>query len=374
MTPTFKWNQGFTNQCHIDLDLLSLSATNLLNFMNADGISRNPSTLNETISNLTVISEDLTSAPTGILTGAANYDAANDWAQLTPNTASQHGELEWLKYFNTRDFTVQWSQYLTNKSGGGDAIYFYWGCNATPTLGEDDSCGGYLVALDHYSTNRFDIHFGTGTTISTNSLSSDPTDGAWHIVKIVVLDNNIKIYYDTVLQVDFTDTTTRTLPGMKFGWGARTGAAYCEHRIKNLSVTLNKYKDAYYYKQYPIITGNRSYEVWLRGHFSGTYTSVTNAKFWAYNLPDQAKYPIYAKVNTTYVQPTKGTSQAGFVLVPIGADAETPPASPLTVDTTGLVNNADGYTQWITLQLEGIASMAPNAIKDIGFTLQYDWT
>lgn len=115
----------------------------------------------------------------------------------------------------------------------------------------------------------------------------------------------------------------------------------------------------------PITAGNNSYEKYIRGHFSGTYTSVSNLKFYKSAGAYVTGEDIKAAVNASYVQPVATASVVATVTIP-------------TTLGTALVPTAPGaspsYSGYITMQLQTTVSTPPGNVNQKTFTLQYDET
>lgn len=112
-----------------------------------------------------------------------------------------------------------------------------------------------------------------------------------------------------------------------------------------------------------VVAGNNSYEKWNRGHFSGSYTTIDNLKFWksAGSLP--ANVFIKAAVNSAYATPVNTAS--------VIATADVP-----TTEGTALVPTSPGaspdYSGYITMQMQTTGAATPGAVATQTFTLKYD--
>jgi len=120
-----------------------------------------------------------------------------------------------------------------------------------------------------------------------------------------------------------------------------------------------------------IVAGNASYEKYIRGLFTGTWTDITNMKFWksvgAYVIGEAIK----AAANATYATPSQTPN----------ADSDVP-----TTEGTALaINSAEGenhieygvsgvsgYTGYIRLQLRTTGSTPAGAVNQKTFVFQYD--
>lgn len=115
----------------------------------------------------------------------------------------------------------------------------------------------------------------------------------------------------------------------------------------------------------PITAGNNSFEKYIRGHFSGSYSSISNLLFWKSAGAYVTGEGIVAAVNASYTTPVATTSVVATVAIP-------------TTSGTALVPTAPGaspdYSGYITLQLQTTVSTPPGNVNQKTFTLQYDET
>jgi hypothetical protein len=116
---------------------------------------------------------------------------------------------------------------------------------------------------------------------------------------------------------------------------------------------------------YPISAGSNSYEKWIRGKFSGSYTSIVNLRFWASTLSYVVGEQIKAAVNAAYVQPVQTTSTIATVNVPTVEGSALNPTAP---------GASPSYSAYITMQLQTTGSTPPGAVNTKTFTLKYDET
>lgn len=110
-----------------------------------------------------------------------------------------------------------------------------------------------------------------------------------------------------------------------------------------------------------IVAGNNSFEKWVRGKFSGSYTTVDNLKFWksAGSLP--VNVSIKAEVNDMFAEPTDSTSSVATAGIPTSVGSalvpDSPGASPdysgyitMQMQTTGAAPAGDSGVQTYTLR------------------------
>ena len=131
------------------------------------------------------------------------------------------------------------------------------------------------------------------------------------------------------------------------------------------------------YTTNPITASNtadqgRSYEVWLRAHFTDTFNTIDNLQFWmSTNFSPSTGLTVYWKGNNVgaYATPVKTDSVKAITTVPV-ADPGT-----ANVSIGGLLAGsliAVGYSDYIILQLD-VATIAPSGDTSLAvFTLQYD--
>ena len=115
----------------------------------------------------------------------------------------------------------------------------------------------------------------------------------------------------------------------------------------------------------PIAAGDNSFEKWNRGRFSGTYTSITNLRFWKSAGAFVTGEDIKAAVNATYATPTASTSIVATVTIPTTEGTALAPSNP------GASPDFSGY---ITTQMNTTISTPPGSVNTKTFTLKYDET
>ena len=115
----------------------------------------------------------------------------------------------------------------------------------------------------------------------------------------------------------------------------------------------------------PITAGNNSFEKWLRGRFSGTFTSIANLRFFKSAGTFVTGEAIKAAVDAVYAAPTATTSIVATVDIPTTEGAALTPLAP--------VGNPD-FSGYMTLQLQTTVSTPPGAVNQKTFTLKYDET
>jgi len=161
-----------------------------------------------------------------------------------------------------------------------------------------------------------------------------------------------------------------------FAWAQTYGAGAGTVSELGISGNLFNFKrindaTAANYSSYPISAGDKSYEVWLRGKFTGTFNTVDNFQFWrSTNFSPATGLSIdWANVTpSAYDEPVTGEAYA-VSAVP-SAD---PGAQNISVggDTTGQLT-ASGYTDYVVLQLNTTSAAAAGDTSLAIFTMNYD--
>jgi len=161
-----------------------------------------------------------------------------------------------------------------------------------------------------------------------------------------------------------------------FNWNQRTGATGVT-TTSDLGISGNLFNfqnqdvaSAAQYTSYPITAGNNSYEVFLRGHFTGTFNKVQNLQFWKSAGTEGTGESLYWEDGgePTYTAPATTTSVATSA-VPT-AD---PGSSNVSInDSQASSLSAAGYSDYIVLQLRTTTAAEAGDTETFTFTLQYD--
>jgi len=126
------------------------------------------------------------------------------------------------------------------------------------------------------------------------------------------------------------------------------------------------------YSTYPITAGNNSYEIWLRGHFTGTFNTVDNLQLWQSTAFDPATgLTLKYKANNvgSYVQSVKTESTVATTAMPT-SDPGTANVS-IGASLSGALTEA-GFSDYIVIQLQTTTDAAAGDTSAAVFTLQYD--
>jgi len=121
---------------------------------------------------------------------------------------------------------------------------------------------------------------------------------------------------------------------------------------------------------YPITFGLNSFSKYIRGKFTGTWTTISNMKLWKSNGGYAAGESILAGFNVSYATPTQTTT--GDSSVPTSEPSQNvnsyEGASTIVYGASGV----SGYTGYIRLQLNTTISTPAGAVATKTFTVQYD--
>lgn len=167
-----------------------------------------------------------------------------------------------------------------------------------------------------------------------------------------------------------------------FNWAQTYGASPGTATDLGASGNLWNFKDAddataANYTSNPIVASDtadqgRSYEVWIRGHFTGTFNKIDNLQFWrSTDFSPNTGLTLYWKGNNSgaYVTPVKIDSTIATATIP----TSDPGTANVSIGTS-LAGNlvAAGYSDYIVLQLDVALAAAPGDTSLATVTLQYD--
>ena len=163
---------------------------------------------------------------------------------------------------------------------------------------------------------------------------------------------------------------------LTFNWNQRTGATGSTV-TSDLGVSGNLFNfqnqdvaSAAQYTAYPITAGNNSYEVWLTGHFTGSFNKVQNLQFWKSAGTLGTGESLYWKDggDNTYAQPAT-TSAFTDAVVP-SAD---PGSSNVSINSSQASSlSVAGFSDYIVLQLRTTTAAEAGDTETFTFTMQYD--
>lgn len=158
--------------------------------------------------------------------------------------------------------------------------------------------------------------------------------------------------------------TYGTSPGTIRDFGASSGNLF---NFKN----SNSLVSAADYTTYPVVAGANSYEVWLRGKWSGTFNKIENLQFFKSSGGPDSGISIKwdGAGNTTYVTPVATASSI--------ATTDVPTADPGTANVSiagSVAGNltAAGYSDYIVLQAQTTVSASAGDSSSYVFSMSYD--
>jgi hypothetical protein len=117
---------------------------------------------------------------------------------------------------------------------------------------------------------------------------------------------------------------------------------------------------------YPIIAGQNSFIKYLRSKFSGTFTEISNMKFWKSSGTYVIGEAIKAGANASFATPVQTSSG--------DSDIPTSEGTALSIQASSGASTitAAGYTKYIRLQAQISGSASAGAANQKEFTFQYD--
>lgn len=123
---------------------------------------------------------------------------------------------------------------------------------------------------------------------------------------------------------------------------------------------------------HPVVAGNNSYEKNIRIKFTGSWTEISNMKFWKYSGDYVTDEIIKANEVTTYVQPVETTSTRAVDAIPIVVGSAIVIHSYEGADTITYGSGVSGYSRYICLQLQTTSSTPAGSVNQKTFRFQYD--
>lgn len=125
------------------------------------------------------------------------------------------------------------------------------------------------------------------------------------------------------------------------------------------------------YAANPITAGNNSFEVWLRGHFSGVFNRIDGIRFWKsvdYS-PNTGLSVFWTGTQQIFLQPTNITSSIATSSIPTADPGST------NVTIQGNLSGslvASGYSDFIVLQLRTGTNTPPGDTSLATYTMSYN--
>lgn len=118
---------------------------------------------------------------------------------------------------------------------------------------------------------------------------------------------------------------------------------------------------------YTIAAGENSYQKYLRFKFAGTFTEISNMKFWKSSGTYVTDETIYGLNNVSFATPVASV-ESGDTAIPdaVGSAWAIQSAAGTTTIT------AAGYTKYARLQLRTSSSTPAGSVNQKQFSFQYD--
>jgi hypothetical protein len=127
---------------------------------------------------------------------------------------------------------------------------------------------------------------------------------------------------------------------------------------------------------HPVTAGNNSFEKWIRGRWTGTFTSITNTKFYKSAGTALSGSRIMKGGVTAIANYTAPTSSASTVATD-DMENHTSAATALTPLPPGSGAGKSGdpnFSEYVVLQLVTTTAAPPGAIPTQTYTMQWDET
>ena len=156
----------------------------------------------------------------------------------------------------------------------------------------------------------------------------------------------------------------------EFTWKESNGSGEDESTITNINFGSNDSPNLNV-SNYPILSGESSFEKYIRCLFTGSWTEISNMKFWKSAGDYISGESIKADVNVIYVQPSETpnadddipTDEGSALVVKSAEDEDT-----IVYGETGV----SGYTGYIRLQIQTTGSVPAGSLSTKAYIFQYD--
>jgi hypothetical protein len=247
-----KTNQSYDN-AYIFFDKISLKMRSSCNYLDSVyvQVNRDPNValpndtffclgdslqLNPVVNYVTpfLYQDSFSTSSTANFYNSAELDTTNKYAILA-NNRYERGQIEWVdsSLLLADSFTISFDMYMrrsTSTTGYLNSLYLF---NSSTPINYNQNTGGYKISFrETGSTGVFEIYWNNSRL--TSQVTEHLATSEWYRVKVVYNNRTFKIYLDGRLVASYTDNTTRTQAGFKFGiLGGQYSYSYTEHRIKN---------------------------------------------------------------------------------------------------------------------------------------------
>lgn len=120
----------------------------------------------------------------------------------------------------------------------------------------------------------------------------------------------------------------------------------------------------------PITFGQNSFSKYIRGKFTGTWTTISNMKFWKSLGSYVAGETIVAGFNATYATPSQ--TGTGDSAVPTSEPSQNVNSYEGASTIVHGASGVSGYTGYVRLQLQTTVSTPSGSVNQKTFVMQYD--
>ncbi len=169
-----------------------------------------------------------------------------------------------------------------------------------------------------------------------------------------------------------------------FNWTQRYGSvnSYTETSATILNLVSTKDTANADSSTYPIVAGENSYELWVRPHFTGTFTTIDTIKFGLISgalLSGESVYVSWIQPSgQSYQTPTKTNSTVAVSFVPsnggtscyVGISGST--MTQLVSNSLNAISGA--FADWIVIQLRTSSNIVAGTTNLKTFQLTYSET
>ena len=163
---------------------------------------------------------------------------------------------------------------------------------------------------------------------------------------------------------------------LTYNWNQRTGAASATI-TSDLGISGNLFNfqnqdvaSAAQYTAYPITAGSNSYEVWLRGHFTGAFNKVQNLQLWKSAGTEGAGETLYWEDGG---EPTFAEPVTTILVATSAVPTSDPGSSNVSINNSQASSlSAAGYSDYIVLQMRTTSAAEAGDTETFTFTMQYD--
>lgn len=122
---------------------------------------------------------------------------------------------------------------------------------------------------------------------------------------------------------------------------------------------------------YPITIGQNSFSKFIRGKFTGTFTEISNMKFWKNSGSYITGESVKAGANVAYSTPSQVGTVDSDVPILVGSALSLNSFEGESTIEYG-VSGVSGYTGYVRIQLRTTGSTPAGAVNQKQFTMQYD--